>query len=386
MTKKVYEIDPYMKEHVAQLNKTVEINEELWVVLDQTIFYPEGGGQPHDIGTIDGVQVLDVQSFQDGIYHKVETKLLKNRVKLSIDFSRRFDHMQQHTGQHLLSAVWQELFGFKTNSFHLGKDVCTIDLDTSELTMKQITAVENKVAEYIFENRTVESYILPIDEVDDQLLTKIKDKPSFIRFIEIDGIDQSTCCGTHVSMLGEIGLLKIVGWEKYKKNVRLTFLCGARAFSYFQNISTEINEVSKKLNASPTLIGERFLTFYQSYHQLKKDYQYLYEKAIHHEAKELLEQEETNVIEMIWDDRPLQELKDLAKIMIQSENKVVILSSVKQNNWIFASTSSQIFNVNHCIQTLKDNYGGKGGGNSVFGQWTGELEYEDWLKIKALFV
>lgn len=382
MTKKMFENDPYMKECSATVQSKKVINGATWITLDQTIFYPEGGGQPSDFGFIDGVPVVDVQLIDNELLHKVDGVVERNRVKLYIDYERRFDHMQQHTGQHLLSAVWLELFGINTLSFHLGKDVCTIDLNANELDDEQIRQVELKVTQYIVENRPVENYVLPYEEVEYDKLAKLKEKPAFVRLIEIEGIDTSACCGTHVTMLGELGLLKIVGWEKYKQNVRLSFICGLRAYTYFQEVFTAVNEVSKKLNISPALVTERFPNFFQGHQALKKNYQKLYEKEVHQEAINLINEATNNVVECSWEEKTLQEMKDLAKIIIEAGDKVVIFHNTSQKTWIFASSTSQLFNVSICIQMLKESFGGKGGGNPVFGQWIGEVKDHQWNELK----
>ncbi len=382
MTKKIFEIDPYIKECFATIQDTKFINDETWVCLDQTNLYPEGGGQPSDVGFINQSPVLDVQLYDGQIYHKVFEPIDRVRVKIHLDFERRFDHMQQHSGQHLLSAVWKELFEFETVSFHLGKDVCTIDLQTDNIDDIHINEVENRVAEYIFENRTIESYVLPYDEVDYEMLTKLKEKPDFVRLVEIEGIDLSTCCGTHVSMLGEIGMIKMVGSEKYKQNTRISFVCGKRALNYFQAVYNSSQEVSNKLNVPATYINERFSEFYHGYQLLKKKYQKLYEKDIYHEANVLVKNVEHGFVHVKWSDRPIQEMKDLAKMIIETGEKAVIFCSRKHHTWIFASSSSQIFNVSTCIQSLKKSFGGKGGGNPVFGQWVGEINDEQWEQFK----
>ncbi len=382
MTKKIYEIDPYIKDYSATIENTKTINGETWISLDQTIFYPEGGGQPSDFGFIHQIPILDVQIFDSEVFHKIAESIDRVRVKLSIDYPRRFDHMQQHSGQHLLSAVWKELYDINTVSFHLGKEVCTIDLQISEINELHINEVEKKVADYIFENRTVESYVLPYDEVNADKLIKLKEKPAFVRLIDIEGIDTSTCCGTHVSMLGEIGMIKMIGWEKYKQNIRLSFVCGKRAVNYYQVVYQSTQEVCKKLNVSPTSVTERFSEFFQGYQTLKKKYQKLYEKEIHHEANMLIEKSENGAVEVMWPERSIQEMKELAKIIIEVGDKAVFFCSSKHNTWIFASSSSQLFNVSSCIQALKEVFGGKGGGNSVFGQWIGEINNEEWDQFK----
>lgn len=376
MAKKIFEIDQYIKECSAIIVKSQVINEKTWISLDQTIFYPESGGQPADYGFIDQVTVTDVQYLNGEIYHEITEPIDKLRVKLKLDYDRRFDHMQQHSGQHLLSAVWLELFGVDTISFHLGKDICTIDLNKEKLTADEITAVENKVAEYIFENRTVESYLLPYDEVPEDKVVKVKDKPDFIRFVEIDGLDTSTCCGTHVSMLGEIGIIKIICWEKYKSNVRLSFVCGHRTLRYFQQLHDSTEIVSKKLNVPTLKIGERFPEFYENHQSLKKKYQKLYEKEVHLEARQLIETAKNGIVHTRWENRSLQEMKDIAKIIIEFGDKIVLFNSRQDCTWIIASSSSSILNVSNFIKRTKELSGGKGGGNTIFGQWSGDMTQE----------
>ncbi|MCD8502541.1 MAG: alanyl-tRNA editing protein [Bacillaceae bacterium] len=248
MTKKIYELDSYMTESLANVREMIEDDEgNVWVSFDQTIFYPEAGGQPYDQGKVDGAQVLNVQIKDKDIFHQVTEKMVKQRVKLKVDFNRRFDHMQQHTGQHLLSAVWKELYQVETTSFHLGPTVCTIDLDLYEITEAEIEKVELYVSQYIYENRSVETYVKTIDEVNIENYPNIKESELYIRFVEIEGVDVSTCCGTHVNALGEIGCVKVIGWEKYKGKTRLHFVCGQRALRYFQQVHAIATELKKKI-------------------------------------------------------------------------------------------------------------------------------------------
>lgn len=382
MTKKLYEVDPYLTECISTIKKIEEDDKgDYWASFDQTIFYPQSGGQPFDLGKIDKAQVLNVQLIDGEIFHKISGAVSKQRVKMTIDFERRFDHMQQHTGQHLLSAVWIELFGIETRSFHLGQDICTIDLNTNELNEVQMMKVEQKISEYIFENRTVESYIKHTDEVDNAHFSKLKEKPPYVRFVEIEDIDVSTCCGTHVNNLGELGFIKILSWEKYKNAVRLTFICGNRAIKYFQLTHRIASQIGKKLNVSVDLAEERFLQFYDTHLALKKDSQKQYEKAVHYEAAELLSIEKSNWIIRSWNRRNLQEMKDLAKIIIGEQGKTVAFHSEEDHTWILASSSSDDFNVSESIRILKERFGGNGGGNSVFGQWTGSLTLEEWKQF-----
>ncbi|WDC84731.1 alanyl-tRNA editing protein [Caloramator sp. mosi_1] len=170
----------------------------------------------------------------DTVYHVVDKKIEKNNVKCTIDFERRFDHMQNHTGQHLLSSVFITLYDAPTNSFHLGDDYVSIDIGLENITDEIVKNVEDRVNELIFKNIPVKSYIVNNEEAKKLPLRKLPPTDVNIRIVEIEGIDYSPCCGTHVRNLGEIGMVKILKTEKYKNMTRVYFKCGKRLLRDFQ--------------------------------------------------------------------------------------------------------------------------------------------------------
>jgi alanyl-tRNA synthetase len=197
------------------------------VVLDQTAFYPTSGGQPHDVGTINRVAVEDVIDDGERIVHLLAAPVWDSEVEGEIDWHRRFDHMQQHSGQHLLSAVVADLFGFETVSFHLGTESSTIDLRCASIGPDQLRSAEAEANAVVQQNRLVS--VVFEDASEAKGLRKPSDRTGLLRVITIEGLDRSACGGTHVHATGEIGAILLRSVEKIRGNVRLEFLCGRRA-------------------------------------------------------------------------------------------------------------------------------------------------------------
>jgi len=203
------------------------------VYLDRTIFYPEGGGQPSDRGTINGIPLLDVREKDGNILHVVSVqdaeKLKAGRAELILDYKRRKDFSTLHTGQHLLSGTILRMTGKATVSMHLGDETCTIDVDAPEINDETITAVEEAVADAIEENHPVIIHLCPPEDVTSFPLRKVPPQgEEQIRVVEIQGNDFSPCCGTHLKSTGEVGMLRIFSAEKYKGMTRIMFIAGRR--------------------------------------------------------------------------------------------------------------------------------------------------------------
>ncbi len=202
------------------------------VYLDRTFFYPESGGQPDDRGTLGGREVVAVAESDKGVRHLVKGELRAgDEVEGRIDRARRFDHMQQHSGQHLLSRVFLESYKLKTVSFHLGEEICTIDLEGSAPSEQRLDEAEARANEIVFRNIPIVCRVAEAGEIETStvLRSRLPDGVERVRIVEIEGFDSSTCCGTHVRSTGEIGIIKILGLEKVKGNARVEFICGARA-------------------------------------------------------------------------------------------------------------------------------------------------------------
>lgn len=219
----------YLDSFRTAFDSTVASIVDGWVYLEESAFYPESGGQPADFGTLNGLAVVDVQEMPDGgVGHKVDGVLEQGaRVSGAIDWARRFDHMQQHTGQHLLSAIFEELFQIQTLSFHMGAAVSTIDLDVPALTAAQLEQAERRANEAVFENRAVT--VTFEDAATASGLRKASARSGELRIVTIADLDRSACGGTHVRTTGEIGPILLRRTEKVRNATRLEFVCGGRA-------------------------------------------------------------------------------------------------------------------------------------------------------------
>ena len=207
------------------------LNDRPFVVLDQSAFYPTTGGQPHDTGTLSDRQVVDViERESDGaVLHVLDAPLAAGaQVSGSVDWARRLDHMQQHTGQHVLSAAFVRLFEIATVSFHLGTELSTIDL-TGTPGAEVIARAEDEANRVVWENRPVSIRFVGAEEAAKLPLRKEPVRGGTLRLIEIEDFDLSACGGTHVTRTGAIGIIAVQGWERYKGGTRVSFVCGGRA-------------------------------------------------------------------------------------------------------------------------------------------------------------
>jgi alanyl-tRNA synthetase len=229
LTERLYYTDSYRTRFEACVLEVRPAAAGYSVYLDRTAFYPSSGGQPCDTGRIGDLPVVDVVDEEDRIAHLVERPPDPGPADCRIDWDRRFDHMQQHTGQHLLSAVFVEQFGFSTVSFHLGAEASTIDLAAAALSPRQIEEAESRANALVFENRPVTVGFYTAAEAAAIGLRKPSGRDGTVRVVEIAGCDRSACGGTHVHATGEIGPILIRRLDKVRGNARVEFLCGGRA-------------------------------------------------------------------------------------------------------------------------------------------------------------
>jgi alanyl-tRNA synthetase len=261
MTERLYYTDSYVHDFRARVAGASA--DGLTVYLDRTAFYPTSGGQPFDLGTVAGAQVVDVVDEDDRVAHRLAAPLAAAsagegaEVACAIDWARRFDHMQQHTGQHLLSAVFEELFHLKTVSFHLGAESATIDLKGDSVHARVLEHVERRSNEAIYENRPVTVQFQDATEASG--LRKASQRQGTLRIIAIEGMDRSACGGTHVRATGEIGVILLRKVEKIRQATRVEFVCGQRAVrrarADFQALTATAQSFSSPLDEVPALVA-----------------------------------------------------------------------------------------------------------------------------------
>jgi alanyl-tRNA synthetase len=229
------------------------------VLLDQTAFYPSSGGQPNDLGLLGDAVVLDVRDEEDEIGHIVDREVANGNVKGCVNWPRRFDHMQQHTGQHLLSAMFQERFGLPTVSFHLGVEICTIDLHGAEPTRDQLIGAQRAANKVICEDRQVTVRYGTREQLARLGVRKEVERDGLLRAIEIEGADLQPCGGTHVRSTGQIGMILVRGSSKVRQDWRVEFVCGRRAEQVatddFERERALMGSLSCALEELPSAVG-----------------------------------------------------------------------------------------------------------------------------------
>lgn len=227
MTERLYYTDAYLARFEAAVADRADGG--VRVYLDRSTFYPESGGQLSDRGTLGGIEVVDVVDEGERVAHVLAAPLDTDRAEGVVDWARRFDHMQQHTAQHLLSAVIAERWGWATASVHLGETVSTVDVETAAITPSELDAIEASANGEITSNRAVR--VSFEDAANAQGLRKASQREGMLRIVEIDGLDRSACGGTHVRATGEIGSLLLLKTEKVRNTTRIHFVCGSRAIA-----------------------------------------------------------------------------------------------------------------------------------------------------------
>lgn len=316
-TLKLYHEDAYRTSFTARVLSCTQ-NGPAWdVELDQTCFYPTAGGQPNDLGHLGGQQVLDVREEDDGrIIHAVAAPLT-GEVAGEIVWERRLDHMEQHTGQHLLSGTFERLFDAETLSWHLGEERCTVDIEIDSLSPEQALQVEDACNTVIRKGLPIVTYIVDQERIPSIPLRKPPKVTENIRIVEIEGYDWSACAGTHVRNLGELNLLKVKSWEKHKKGVRVDFVVGGRARRDYQRLDTMTLSLSRSLSIAvddlPRYI-ERSQEEVSSLRKLMKSFQ---EKVLEYEASELVSGHSQRignlrVVRNTFAGRPIEEVRLLA--------------------------------------------------------------------------
>ena len=251
-TKRIFDEDAYITEFEATVLSCTECEKGFEIVLDQTAFFPEGGGQYPDKGTLNGIEITDVQEDKEGVIRHFSEKEIPAGEKVigKINWKQRFDFMQQHSGEHIFSGLAHKKFGATNVGFHLGYDETTIDLDVP-LSEKDVLELELLANEAVYKNLPIEiSY--PSEEELEVLPYRSKKKLSGkIRIVTFPGYDICACCGTHVKQTGEIGIIKLTAFQNYKGGTRLFMLCGKRAFKDYQNKNSDVIKVTNSLSVKP---------------------------------------------------------------------------------------------------------------------------------------
>lgn len=339
------------------------------VILKETYFYPEGGGQPGDKGFINDIEVLDVQKVDNKIIHIINKPVLENRVKCSIDKNRRLYYMCQHTGQHLISAVLKREFDIDTKSVHLGEKITTIEVDKSDISNETLLEIENSCNSLIRENKKLISHF-----TDDENLHKFNIRRSSkvsgsIRVMEIEDYDWVPCGGVHLNRTGEIGLIKIINTEKIRGNIRIKFFIGENAYNDYQKKNKLILELNSELST----------TDYEAMDGVNK----LKSKISDLNLK--LKESNTFLQKIILDellncDSPVKTFENMPKGIIQRilndlkgklDKPLLILEINDRVLWYLIDSKNSVIDFNDFKNKMLPIINGKGGGKEI---WQGSGE------------
>jgi len=346
------------------------------VVLDQTAFYAESGGQPWDLGTIDGVPVLQVLDDEGTIVHVLEREIAGETVSGRVDRVRRFDHMQQHSGQHVLSQAFIEVCDGETRSFHLGAEVSTLEIGIGQISDETLDRVERRANEVVFEDRAVKTYFVPSERIAEVPLRRPPKVEGLIRVVEVEGFDYSACGGTHVRRTGEIGLIKTIAAERIRGNLRFTFVCGGRALADYQVKARVCRSLVGRFNVPDRDIPASVEKLGTELKEARKRLKALEQTAAGYEAKELAASAAGNIIARVFSDRSPEGVKALALNLVR-QGAFIAVFAVKgeaKAHLILARSESMAMDLRPLVAELAPLFDGKGGGGASLVEIAGDKE------------
>jgi alanyl-tRNA synthetase len=384
MTTKLYWHDSRLTQFPARVMDCFVQDSHPVVVLDQSAFYPGGGGQPHDTGTLNEMRVLAVSLADDGrMLHHLDGAMpvqVGEVVAGAVDWSRRLEMLQQHTGQHILSQAFWQLFGAETKGFRIFDQVAEIDL-TLEAPPDEITAALMRAEELanavVFDDRVVRLHTVTPAEAAQFPLRKESFNTDCIRVVEIADFDWSPCGGTHAQRTGEVGLIAIRSWERAKRMTRVQFVCGGRALCDYRAANQTATGVARRLSVGRDEAPEAVARLMEEHRQLGRRARALAELAIKAEAQELLEAtpmtHQRRIIRHIFDDRDFDELKLLAHRLVSYDGVVVLLATRTRETarLVFARSADLPVEVHTLLHAACEKLAGRGGGKPDFAQGGG---------------
>jgi alanyl-tRNA synthetase len=375
MTERLYYTDPYLTEFDAQVLRIEDRDGKRVAVLDRTAFYPTSGGQPFDVGMLSGVPVIDVIDDDSGAILHVVERDPGERVRGTIDWARRFDHMQQHTGQHVLSAAFDLLLGARTESFHLGTLSSTIDLNR-EITTPDLRRVEDEANRIVWEDHPVSIKFADAEEAAKMPLRKESARTGRLRLIDVDGYDISACGGTHVARTGAIGTIVVASTEKFRGGTRVEFLCGARTLRGHRALRDAVASSVRLLSVLPEELPAAIERQQADAKDAKRRIKDLQSQLATHEAARLAAAGSDRgdlrlVVEALdgWDQNGL---KLIASAIAERPKHVAVLFSMPTPSaLVIARAADAPFDSAAALKTLTGRFGGKGGGRADLAQGGG---------------
>ena len=390
MTTRLYYTDSLLRTFDATVLEAAEVDGRPTAVLDQTAFYPTTGGQPHDTGTLGGARVVDVidREADHAVVHVIDQPLASGAsVVGSIDWPRRLDHMQQHSGQHVLSAAFVRVCNAATVSFHLGVELSTIDV-TAALDQAGITRAEDAANAVVWENRPVTVRFASREEAAALPLRKEPAREGALRLVEVEGFDLSACGGTHVPRAGAIGIIAVTGWERYKGGTRLSFLCGGRVLGHVRVVRDVVGASVRQLSVLPAELPDAVTRLQTETKTMRLQIRSLADQLAVHEAESLARAATdvagSHVVCAVVPGRDAQSLKALAQAVTARPGHVAVLITDSQPALVvIARATDASVSAAALLETLIAGFGGKGGGRPEMAQGGGLAGAPDAIRQAA---
>ena len=380
MNERLYYEDAYRTSFVAQVTERLTLQDQPAVRISRSAFYPTSGGQPHDTGSLNGTAVVDVQVGADGaVLHLLAHSLPEETTSVNgqIDWPRRYDHMQQHSGQHLLSQVFYRRLGLETVSVHFGDALNTLDLDGPPLSASQLATVETAANETVWQDRPIRAYWITETEKEKVPLRRAPTVHGKMRIVEIDKFDWSACGGTHVRRTGEIGLISLLRIEKHRGRSRVHFVCGRRALVDASQRRGLLAEAAGLLDSGVHDVPDLVLRMQDALRSAEKELNAQGEALVRFQARELLAAAETaasvRVVARELADAEPASVQNLARALVAEPNVVALLGCAQRGKGtvVFARSQDLSLHVGNLLRDTLKQFGGGGGGRPDFAQGGG---------------
>ena len=376
MTERLYYTDPYATTFEANVVRVAEHDGRPAAVLDRTAFYPTSGGQPHDTGQLGDARVIDVVDADGGsVLHVIDRALAEGPVQGAIDWPRRFDHMQQHTGQHVLSAAFDQVAGARTESFHLGAASATIDL-ARDVSAAEIARAEEEANRIVWEDRPVAIRFADAEEAARLPLRKESARSGTLRLIDVEGFDLSACGGTHVARTGAIGIIAVASTERFRGGTRVEFVCGGRALRSHRLLRDTVAASVRLVSVLPADLPAGIERLQGEAKDSKRRLKDLHGRLAAFEAAALADAAEARgpyrVVAQAVEGWDANGLKSLASAIVERPGHVAMLFSIPSPSSVVIARSSDVtIDSGAVLKALTARFGGKGGGRPELAQGGG---------------
>ncbi|MGN1419295.1 MAG: DHHA1 domain-containing protein [Acutalibacteraceae bacterium] len=378
-TEKLYDLDSYVTDFECQVLETYQNDDKLIVVTDKTAFFPEGGGQSSDVGVLGGLEVCDVQIENGKILHIVDN-FEENADKIAVgdcitgkvDMQKRFSDMQQHSGEHIFSGIVHSLFGYDNVGFHLGKEAVTLDFN-GLFTKEEICKVEKLVNRAVWDNKEIRVFYPTPEELETIEYRSKKEINEALRLVEIPGVDMCACCAPHVKMTGEIGMVEVLSFEKFRGGTRVSILCGERALDDIRKKLDENHKVSNLLSAKETETFDMVSKIKNDNAQLSFELSKAKLDLLKVKAESIKEEKRIVVFSSLSDTNMLREY---ANILSKKAQDFAAVFGGEKDHYKYVIITAGDFDINALCKELNSRFSGRGGGRDgiVQGSLCGKKE------------